>query len=102
MMALRIMSGVQSGCACLINATEPEVCGVAMLVPLMVAYIGPEFASAQTRLAVGAAARTFTPGAEMSGLICPKPCTGPLELKSATSPTKRSVNLGFIRIGRSE
>src|SRR5258708_1737980 len=73
-----------------------------MLVPLMLAYIGPELASAQTTLAVGAAARTFTPGAEMSGLICPKPCTGPRELKSATSPTKRSANLGFIRIGRSE
>src|SRR5258708_5091486 len=84
------------------SATEPAVCGVAMLVPLIVAYIGPEFASAHTRLAVGAAARMFTPGAEMSGLICPNPCTGPLELKSAVSPTKIGANRGFIRIGRLE
>src|SRR5712692_5210836 len=100
--AVRIMSGVQSGCASLIRATDPAVCGVAMLVPLMVAYIGPEFAIAHTKLAVGAAARMFTPGAEMSGLICPKPCTGPLELKSATWPTKMSENIGFIRTGRFE
>src|SRR5260370_17494086 len=44
----------------------------------------------------------FTPGAEMSGLTWPKPCTGPLELKPASSPTKLEPRFGFKRTGYEE
>src|SRR3989449_11768212 len=52
------ISGVQSGCSCTSSADEPATCGVAMLVPWNMAKPLP-----------GTDEKTFTPGAQTSGLI---------------------------------
>ena len=59
-------------------------------------------AKAPSTEAGGQAARTCTPGAEISGLIWPRPSTGPRELKPAISPIKPVLKNGFMRIGNSE
>src|SRR5947208_3975990 len=56
--ALLIIAGVQSGCSCRSSADEPATCGVAMLVPWNMAKRLP-----------GTDDKTFTPGAQTSGLI---------------------------------
>src|SRR6267143_7044323 len=56
--ALLTIAGVQSGCSCRNRADEPATCGVAMLVPWNMAKPLP-----------GTDDRTFTPGAQTSGLI---------------------------------
>src|SRR6266699_514518 len=56
--ALLIIAGVQSGCSCRNSADEPATCGVAMLVPCIIAKPLP-----------GTDDKTFTPGAQTSGLI---------------------------------
>src|SRR5207245_235951 len=56
--ALLIIAGVQSGCSCRNSADEPATCGVAMLVPWNMAKPLP-----------GTDDKTFTPGAQTSGLI---------------------------------
>src|SRR6266545_1487516 len=56
--ALLTIAGVQSGCSCRNSADEPATCGVAMLVPWNIAKPLP-----------GTDDKTFTPGAQTSGLI---------------------------------
>src|SRR5258708_11113627 len=56
--ALLTIAGVQSGCSCASSADEPATCGVAMLVPWNMAKRLP-----------GTDDKTFTPGAQTSGLI---------------------------------
>src|ERR1051326_533848 len=96
MSAVRTQSGDQPGCACLISATAPAVCGQAKLVPLARIYLVgsnmvPVLVSAAPTGTV--AERIFTPGALTSGLIWPNPETGPRELKSAIDGANTSAAL---------
>src|SRR4029078_2550089 len=75
--------GDQVGCSALTSAAIPAMCGAAIEVPLMKSYV-------RSWLDAGAtAARTSTPGAEMSGLTTsPSPrVDGPREEKDTTSGT---------------
>ena len=56
--SLLIVAGVQSGCSCRNSADEPATCGVATLVPWNMAKPLP-----------GTDDKTFTPGAQTSGLM---------------------------------
>src|SRR5437764_4070337 len=72
------MSGVQSGCFCLISSESPAMCGDDIDVPLSRSHMRPEWLVGAT------AARTSTPGAEMSGLSwSPVARLGPREEKPA-------------------
>ena len=73
------MSRESDGIACHSSATMPATCGPAIEVPLQSC---PEYAESE----VGRDDRTFTPGAEMSGLMRfePSSVTGPRLLKPAS------------------
>src|SRR5436190_14146817 len=72
------MSGDQSGCACLIRSDRPAMCGDDIDVPLSKSQFRPLWFGGAT------AARTSTPGAEMSGFSwSPVARLGPRDEKPA-------------------
>src|SRR4051794_16034808 len=77
-MADLIMSGVQSGCFCLISRDSPAMCGEDIDVPLSRSHRRPPWPAGET------AARTSTPGAAMSGFSwSPVARLGPRDEKPA-------------------